>query len=163
VKGGACTRQELLALHEAGHAVVAAEFGWQVELATIEPDGDRNGHVEYLVDDAHLDDLYADEARVREAMVCLAGPYAVRMARGYPYGSKDADHDCAEDDGMEGDEYAALVALVPCSRDLMYKARRKAARLIRKLALRIHTLAAALVERGTLTGVEIHALLDGAK
>jgi ATP-dependent Zn protease len=77
---------ELIAYHEAGHALMAVLLGGQVRLVTIEPDNDdgpsRDGDTQVLWRAAEMGEK---EFAKRAVQVCLAGPVAEMIYSGDPY------------------------------------------------------------------------------
>lgn len=77
---------ELVAYHEAGHALMALLLGGQVQQVTIEPDNDdgpdRYGDTQVLWRRAKFSDKEFAEMAVQ---VCLAGPVAEMIYSGEPY------------------------------------------------------------------------------
>jgi ATP-dependent Zn protease len=77
---------ELIAYHEAGHALVARLLGGKVEQVTIEPDNDdgplRQGDTRVLWRRAGLSDK---ECARKAVQVSLAGPVAEMIYSGDPY------------------------------------------------------------------------------
>jgi ATP-dependent Zn protease len=77
---------EIIAYHEAGHALMALLLGGKVRLVTIEPDRDdgpdRQGDTQVLWSRSGISDTeYAKKA----VQVCLAGPVAEMIYSGNPY------------------------------------------------------------------------------
>ena len=77
---------ELIAYHEAGHALVALLLGGRVQLVTIEPDNDdgpqRQGDTQVLWRRAGLSERQFAQCSVQ---VSLAGPVAEMIYSGDPY------------------------------------------------------------------------------
>lgn len=77
---------ELIAYHEAGHALMALLLGGEVRQVTIEPDRDdgpeRQGDTQVLWRRSGMSDH--DYAK-RAVQVCLAGPVAEMLYSGEPY------------------------------------------------------------------------------
>jgi len=77
---------ELIAYHEAGHALMAFLLGGEVRLVTIEPDHDdgpdRSGDTQVLWRRAGFSDREFAQCAVQ---VCLAGPVAEMIYSGDPY------------------------------------------------------------------------------
>lgn len=77
---------ELIAYHEAGHALVALLLGGEVRQVTIEPENDdgpqRQGDTQVLWRRAGLSDK---DFATRAVQVCLAGPVAEMIYSGDPY------------------------------------------------------------------------------
>ncbi len=77
---------ELIAYHEAGHALMALLHGGQVDLITIDPDKDdgpqRQGYTKVLW---RRDRLSEKEFAQKAVQVCLAGPIAEMIYSGDPY------------------------------------------------------------------------------
>jgi ATP-dependent Zn protease len=77
---------ELIAYHEAGHAIIALQLGGQVDLVTIDPDKDdgpqRQGYTKILW---RRDRLSEKEFAQKAVQVCLAGPVAEMIYSGDPY------------------------------------------------------------------------------
>lgn len=77
---------ELIAYHEAGHALMAALLGGEVRSVTIEPDNDdgpdRQGDTQVLWRRSGMSDKQFAEAAIQ---VSLAGPVAEMIYSGDPY------------------------------------------------------------------------------
>jgi ATP-dependent Zn protease len=77
---------ELIAYHEAGHALMALLLGGRVKQVTIEPDNDdgpaRSGDTQVLWRRTKISDKQYAEIAVQ---VCLAGPVAEMIYSGDPY------------------------------------------------------------------------------
>ena len=77
---------EIIAYHEAGHALMAVLLGGEVRLVTIEPDNDdgpdRQGDTEVLWRRVPEGDK---EFAKKAVQVCLAGPVAEMIYSGEPY------------------------------------------------------------------------------
>jgi ATP-dependent Zn protease len=77
---------ELIAYHEAGHALMAALLGGKVKQVTIEPDNDdgpeRTGDTQVVWRRSRMSDKEFAEIAVQ---VCLAGPVAEMIYSGDPY------------------------------------------------------------------------------
>jgi ATP-dependent Zn protease len=77
---------ELIAYHEAGHAIIALLLGGEVDLITIDPDKDdgpqRQGYAKILW---RRDRLSEKEFAQKAVQVCLAGPVAEMIYSGDPY------------------------------------------------------------------------------
>jgi hypothetical protein len=77
---------ELIANHEAGHALMALVLGAEVRLVTIEPDNDdgpeRQGDTQVVWRRASF---HEKEYATRAVKVCLAGPVAEMIYSGDPY------------------------------------------------------------------------------
>lgn len=77
---------ELIAYHEAGHALMAVLQGGQVRLVTIEPDNDdgpdRQGDTQVLW---HRSGMSDKEFAKKTVQVSLAGPVAEMIYSGNPY------------------------------------------------------------------------------
>jgi len=77
---------ELIAYHEAGHALVALLLGGNVRSVTIEPDNDdgptRQGDTQVLWPRSRMSDRQFNESAIK---VSLAGPVAEMIYSGEPY------------------------------------------------------------------------------
>lgn len=77
---------EIVAYHEAGHALMALLLGGEVQLVTIEPDNDdgpeRQGDTHVLWRRGRIDDR---DFASRAVQVSLAGPVAEMIYSGNPY------------------------------------------------------------------------------
>lgn len=77
---------ELIAYHEAGHALLAALLGAEVRQVTIEPDNDdgpqREGDTQVVWRRSKMSER---EFARRAVQVCLAGPVAEMLYSGDPY------------------------------------------------------------------------------
>src|SRR4051812_28257901 len=77
---------ELIAYHEAGHALMATSLGGKVQQVTIEPDSDdgsdRQGDTRVVWRRSRLSDKEFANIAVQ---VCLAGPVAEMIYSGNPY------------------------------------------------------------------------------
>jgi hypothetical protein len=144
-----------LAIHEAGHAVVAMRLGVQVTSATIEPDGIYAGHVNH------------EHAPTRDDMlIVLAGPVAERQrGTGQLAGSPEEEAsiwsdlaEYAEETGIEldADQDERQLQL----RELYTELNDEVVSMIREDWSAIESVALALIERGTLNGrqIAIHAV-----
>ena len=77
---------DLIAYHEAGHAIIALLLGGQVDIITIDPDKEdgpqRQGYTKILW---RRDNLSEREFAQKAVQVCLAGPVAEMIYSGDPY------------------------------------------------------------------------------
>jgi ATP-dependent Zn protease len=77
---------DIVAYHEAGHALMALALGGEVQLVTIEPDRDdgpqREGDTQVVWRRSGISDK---EFASRAIQVSLAGPVAEMIYTGYPY------------------------------------------------------------------------------
>lgn len=77
---------DIIAYHEAGHALMALLLGAEVKLVTIEPDNDdgpaRQGDTQVIWRRSTLSDK---EFATRAVQVCLAGPVAEMIYSGDPF------------------------------------------------------------------------------
>jgi ATP-dependent Zn protease len=138
------TAREAVAYHEAGHVVIARGLGYTISFVTIIPDENTKGKTVPPDDEERRSD--------HQIIICFAGPAAqVEFAPHSPL----CKHDVYDDQAK-----AAHVAL--CNKiddttrdDLRHQARV----LVRRHRARIEIVAKVLLERDTLQGQEVDALL----
>jgi hypothetical protein len=148
------------AYHEAGHVIAGQRFGWTVEIITIEPSQDSGGRAEFgpmssLADLAPGLKRAAQQQRMVERMVMYgAGPIAQRRAA--PRSRVPAG---AVKDHAEVERLAMLLSTSPQGeRALVRHVEHEARSLVQRNWPIIAAIAAALVERTTLTGAEVDAI-----
>ena len=175
---------EVAAVHEAAHVVVAHVFGVPSEYATIRPEGEMRGHAKWLGPKRELPDhparfaflmdceLRADLERC--AIAVLAGGEAVKLAfprSGYGPGTNrglgpdwtlDVQRE-REESHHDDDRADKLAALLAGSEAGAYRAWLSAVarRICRDEAPAIQRVAAALVERGRVEGADLYDLVVG--
>jgi ATP-dependent Zn protease len=135
-----------IALHEAGHAVIARVVGLIGDRATIVPKGTARGKA-----------WWADDSGIKSVLACLAGRAATEVILGYA-----SDEGCSRDDA----EAMALIRTPDWRREEWYcrKVRddllAQARKLIRQNRGAVEAVAHYLIERGELTGDEIDRLIQ---
>jgi hypothetical protein len=132
-----------MAIHEAGHCVAARALGVKVKSATLD-----------LVTTRHL--RLDAEARRKAALISFSGPMAEQRLCTY------SDAECAElwrSEVWGKDLTNAIRHLDASGGGLCAPVMRTARRLVRRNWRSIKKVAAALVERDTLTGTEIDELI----
>jgi hypothetical protein len=138
----AMTPRQLRATHEAGHCVIARALGVKVECATL-----REVTTLHRRGDA--------ESFRERAVVALAGPAAEERYGGY----SDAQMAGLWRNEWRGDFDNVLRYLDAAGGDLFAPHKCAAERLVRKHWAAIERVAAALIERGELSGAEIDRLI----
>ena len=156
-----------VAVHEAAHAVIGRVLGLTCGHATIVPNEAEGeaGHA-ILGDPWHVLDNWEQRAKFREPssvyrgriLATMAGAEAQTELRG-GCGGGDG-HDRREIELMAASDYADLPDAV--WQRYEPRMRRQTRRLIRKHRDKIERVAAALLERDTLTANEIDAIVDRA-
>ena len=148
------------AVHEAGHAVIGRVLGFPCGRATIVPDPDKGTEGCAQVDTS-LETWFNCESTRSEfvlhrasIIVSLAAEEAEMDVLGSASDGYDADNESVMLCAMEMSD----VALDPDQR-VMQRLRRQTARLVRKHRDKIERVAAALMERRTLSGGEIDELM----
>jgi ATP-dependent Zn protease len=138
-----------LATHESGHTIAAINFGIPIIHATI-----AAGHPHLLRDRFRRERSLATESL---AIVCLSGPAAEALF----FGSIDDGSD--ETDQLMARDYLRSYyrdAEIACQ---MLRMQRAAERLVSSSRREIEPIAAALMQRGTLTGAEVIDLLASVR
>jgi ATP-dependent Zn protease len=138
-----------VALHEAGHAVIARIVGLIGDRATIVPKGTARGKAWWRDDDG-----------IKSVLACLAGRAATEVILGY-----------ASDEGCSSDDVEAMRLIQApgwrreewyCRKvydDLLEQARK----LIRQNRGAVERVAHALLDRGVLSAAEIDVLMMGGR
>ncbi|WP_411904178.1 ATP-dependent metallopeptidase FtsH/Yme1/Tma family protein [Methylorubrum thiocyanatum] len=150
------------AIHEAGHAVIGRKVTMVCGGATIKADDDLDAAGHAIVADAdttwrawEMREKFRDLTSVMRGRIITiqAGHEAEAEILGEPLTGDDDDRECAEamveDAGFPEDQDAVVLA----------RLRRFARQLARRHRADIERVAAALMERETLTGEEIDAML----
>ena len=146
----------LTAYHESGHAIIARHFGCQVSTASLGRDaaaGDA-GRVFWRSASG------AGDQRVSTLLVSAAGCAAEQMAGGDTRGRGDSDRE------MSAPEARSLAAAHGTTLAAIRAAGHREVKKILsdpKVWRCVQSLAAALVDRGTLTGPEIDRVINDAK
>jgi hypothetical protein len=158
--------REVVAYHEAGHAVAAHEFSMRVSKVTIEKVGGDLGHVihsyKHRMSDVVRESSPRKQAALEQvAIVAFAGPAAQRRFRLDSISDEQAEADRLVTnrmlDGLAGEHDREL-------RDAWYRVLEiRADRLVAKRWARIQWLATIVLQQSTIKGVRkiTHAILDG--
>jgi len=151
-------RRDVVAYHEAGHAVVSCMLGLRVKSVTIRPGSSYSGSV--------LIDRFSKAPTEKQILILLAGVYAQR--RFAPHSAWRSRNQSHPNSGYDFDTVALLIHDEHGSgrvADLYSSyAFAKAEQLVEGWWQHIEAVAKALLERGTLTGAEMYQVMfDAAK
>lgn len=138
-----------VAVHEAAHAVVARMFGVEFRSVTIVPAGDRLGACNF-----YQADFYCD--RRGRILASMAGRAAEMEFFGSTTGDYSVDDESIADKLQSWPKIGGIEAPKLCERNL----RRQARRLVKKYRAEIERVAQALLQRGTLTPLEVDAVIE---
>jgi ATP-dependent Zn protease len=149
------------AVHEAAHAIVGSAIGWPVDLIDLEATGSQLGAVTFIGHGSRLD----NDDPMDAATVDLAGHVAERMRAGETNLTAIVDLVLGPWTG-DKDAYAACKrAWEACNdeehhRPFIEQAVDRAESILRAHWPAVEALAAALLERGQLTGADVDTILS---
>jgi ATP-dependent Zn protease len=170
-------QEQHMAYHEAGHAVVCIVLGHDLQNVTIVPEGQQRGHVQqgdyYSMDKLKDGSTHALQLARQDIMICLAGAIAERRALGHVLGSGDGEDirlatDWATRLGLAiavwEKAHPDYLPTIPSDPEvLLHTGKTTAEQVLDASWPAIEALAAALLERKTLTALEVESIMNSAK